>query len=29
MHGSGKSEWMNENGALIAKYIGEYCDGIK
>jgi hypothetical protein len=29
MHGAGKSEWKNEKGQLIAKYIGEYNEGIK
>jgi hypothetical protein len=29
MHGSGKSEWKNDKGILLAKYIGEYCEGIK
>jgi hypothetical protein len=29
MHGTGKSEWKNNSGVTIAKYVGQYKEGIK
>jgi hypothetical protein len=29
MHGAGRCEWKNVNGDTVAKYVGQYNEGVK